>query len=103
MVIEWLKFRVKENSREEFIHHDRLIWTNFLRSTPGFLGKEVWIEPNSPDDIILIIKWKTRKEWKSIASEDLEKVTQHFDAVMNFLNIEYKSVGFAEYQIRKFA
>ena len=102
MVIEWLKFKVKEKSREEFIHQDRLIWTDFLSSTSGFLGKEVWIDPRNPEHIILVIRWNTREEWKSISAEDLKKVTQHFDAVMNQLNIQYQSIGFAEYQVRRF-
>jgi len=103
MVIEWLRFKVQERHREKFIYHDRLIWTEFLSSVSGFLGKEVWIEPQNSNNIVLVIRWNTKEEWKSISSEDLDKVKQHFDAVMNQLNIQYKSVGFAEYQVRKFA
>ena len=99
MVIEWLKFRVKERAQEEFIYYDRLIWTDFLSSMSGFLGKEVWLDPNNPEHIILVIRWNTRKQWKSISTEDLKKVTQHFDAVMSQLDIQYESIGFAEYQV----
>lgn len=102
MVIEWLKFRVEARSKE-FIYYDRLIWTDFLSSTSGFLGKEVWLDPNNPEHIILVIRWNTRKEWKSISAEDLKKVTQHFDAVMSRLNIQYESIGFAEYQVEPLA
>ena len=52
MVIEWLKFRVDSKSREKFIQKDEVIWTASLSTYPGFLGKEVWIEPNEADTVI---------------------------------------------------
>ncbi|MDJ0549362.1 MAG: TIGR03792 family protein, partial [Microcystis sp. M49637_WE12] len=45
MVIEWLEFQVKPEAREKFIQKDQEIWTKFLAKQPGFLGKELWINP----------------------------------------------------------
>ena len=102
MIIEWLRFRVKEESREKFIHQDRLIWTEFLSTIPGFLGKEVWLEPKAPNTVVFVIRWRTRSAWKSIPRQDLKRIDDHFAAVMEILGIKYQSVGGAEYQIRKF-
>lgn len=102
MIIELLEFKVDAKSREKFIQQDQLIWTNFLSNYPGFLGKEVWIDPNDITKVTLIVKWETRKQWKSIPQKDLLKVDRHFAGVMNQLGIFYKSSGFKEYQIRKF-
>ncbi|MEM8720337.1 MAG: TIGR03792 family protein [Cyanobacteria bacterium P01_G01_bin.39] len=102
MVIEWLKFDVDSESREQFIQQDEKIWTASLSTYPGFLGKEVWIEPNAPGKVIFTIRWQTREQWKSIPLQDLAKIEQEFAAVMNNMNISYKMIESKEFQIRKF-
>lgn len=54
MVIEWLKFRVIPEQRERFIEQDEAIWTKTVGAYPGFLGKEIWINPNQAEEVILI-------------------------------------------------
>ena len=102
MVIEWLTFRVDSESREEFIQKDEAIWTATLATYPGFLGKEVWIEPNSPDKVIFNIRWQTRKQWKSIPQKDLLATEKRFAQEMAQMNISYKMTASREFQIRKF-
>ena len=102
MVIEWLKFKVHSDSREQFIQQDEKIWTASLSTYPGFLGKEVWIEPNAPDKVIFTIRWQTRQQWKSIPVEDLAKIEQQFSKIMKEMGINYKMIESKEYQIRKF-
>ena len=102
MVIEWLKFTVDQDSREQFIQQDEAIWTAALSTYPGFLGKEVWIEPNAPDKVIFTIRWHTRQQWKSIPRSDLVDIEKNFSIAMKKMNIKYKMVESKEYQIRKF-
>lgn len=102
MVIEWLKFRVDSKSREQFIQKDEAIWTASLATYPGFLGKEVWIEPNAPERVIFTIRWQTREQWKSIPIKDLAAIEQKFSAIMREMNIKYKMLESKEFQIRKF-
>ena len=102
MVIEWLKFRVDPDSREQFIQQDEAIWTAALATYPGFLGKEVWIEPNDLDKVIFTIRWQTREQWKSIPASDLAKIEQRFSTKMREMNIKYKMIESKEFQIRKF-
>ena len=102
MVIEWLKFKVDSDSREQFIQQDEKIWTASLSTYPGFLGKEVWIEPNAADKVIFTIRWQTRQQWKSIPVEDLAQIEQQFSKIMNEMGINYKMIESKEYQIRKF-
>jgi uncharacterized protein (TIGR03792 family) len=99
MVIEWLKMRVAPELREKFIQKDAEIWTAMLRECPGFLGKEVWVNPESPTDAILVIRWASREQWKSIAPERLERVEQQFDREFGE---PYQLVEASEYQVRKF-
>ncbi|MEL6439474.1 MAG: TIGR03792 family protein [Cyanobacteria bacterium J06621_8] len=102
MVIEWLKFVVDAESREQFIQQDEKIWTAALSTYPGFLGKEVWIEPDALGKIIFIIRWQTREQWKSIPREDLIKIEQGFSKVMKSMDISYKMTESKEFQVRKF-
>ena len=102
MVIEWLKFKVDSDSREQFVQQDEKIWTASLSTYPGFLGKEVWIEPNASDKVIFTIRWQTREQWKSIPMKDLAEIERKFSGVMQEQNIKYKMIESKEYQIRKF-
>ena len=102
MVIEWLKFRVDSKLREKFIQKDEAIWTASLSTYPGFLGKEVWIEPKEPDKVIFTIRWQTRQQWKSIPVKDLAEIEQQFFTAMKKMNINYKMIESKEFQVRKF-
>ncbi|MEM8779673.1 MAG: TIGR03792 family protein [Cyanobacteria bacterium P01_G01_bin.49] len=100
MVIEWLKFKVSPQSRDTFIQIDHQIWTATLAKFPGFLGKEVWISPDIPGEITLIVHWKTREQWKAVPQEILEETEQNFSRQMN--NNSYEMIESKEYQIRKY-
>lgn len=100
MVIEWLKFQVSPESRDIFIQLDNEIWTPFLAQFPGFLGKEVLISPNIPHEIILVIRWETREQWKAISLDVLEVTEQTMAQRMQ--NHSYKMIETKEYQVRKF-
>ncbi len=102
MVIEWLKFKVDSDSREQFIQQDEKIWTASLSKYPGFLGKEVWIEPTAPGKVVFTIRWQTREQWKSIPPKDLMNIEQEFSRIMREMNIYYKMTESKEFQIRKF-
>ena len=102
MVIEWLKFTVDPQGREQFIQKDEAIWTANLSTYSGFLGKEVWIEPDAPNKVIFTIRWQTRQQWKSIPLKDLVAIEKNFSMIMGKMNIKYKMVESKEFQIRKF-
>ena len=99
MVIELLKFKMNPTVRESFIQKDEEIWTTALTKYPGFLGKEVWINPNDQTEVVIVVKWETRELWKSIPQRDLDAIESKFDASLEF---NYEMVESSEYQIRKF-
>ena len=100
MIIEWLKFRVSPNLREEFLELDQQIWTNKLKTCPGFLGKEVWLNPEKLDEVVILIHWQTRQEWKNIPQEELDRIEKQFNQKMQGKN--YQMIESLEYQVRKF-
>jgi len=99
MVIEYLKIRVSPELRETFIQKDAEIWTSMLASCPGFISKEVWIEPETPTEVILIIRWTSRQQWKAVPQEQLERTQKRFDQEFGKA---YQMIQASEYQVRKF-
>lgn len=100
MVIEWLRVKVAPELRERYIQKDAEIWTSFLAEYPGFLGKQVWINPNNPSEVILVIHWESREAWKSVPANRLEAIDQEF---IRQLGSTYEFLEEAEYHIRKFS
>ncbi|MFB2971966.1 TIGR03792 family protein [Aerosakkonema sp. BLCC-F183] len=99
MVIELLKFKVAPARREEFIHNDAEIWTPIIASSPGFLGKEVWINPAEPTEVIMVIRWATCEQWKSFPQELLHRTEKKFAEAMGK---SYQMLESLEYQVRQF-
>lgn len=100
MVIEWLKFRVSPQSREKFIKIDDEIWTATLAKCNGFLGKQVWINPQIEDEIVCVIHWETREQWFSVEQKLLDETEKIFADKMG--EDQYKLIEEGEYQVRKF-
>lgn len=100
MVIEWLKFQVPQEVREKFIQKDNEIWTAYLSKQKGFLGKEVWINPKSPTEVVLVVHWASREDWSAVPKEGLDKTEQLFSQAMG---TSYPITEAGEYQVRKFA
>ncbi|AFY48066.1 putative cyanobacterial protein, TIGR03792 family [Nostoc sp. PCC 7524] len=97
MVIEFLKFKVASGMRENYIQKDTEIWTTALAEYPGFLDKEVWINPHDPTEVILIIRWATKEQWQAIPSQNLQAIEQKFNAA---LGNTYNLVESREYQVQ---
>jgi uncharacterized protein (TIGR03792 family) len=99
VVIELLKVKIPPELREKYIQKDAEIWTAVLAKYPGFIGKEVWINPNDLTEVVLIIRWETREHWDAIPEGDLEAIAFNFNQAMGE---SYPIVESAEYQVRKF-
>ena len=96
MVIELLKVKVAPEHREQFIQKDAEIWTQALALYPGFLDKEVWINPNEPTEVILVIRWATQEQWKSIPFKQLQQIEARFTQQ---IGNTYKLIESSEYQV----
>lgn len=99
MVIEWLTFAVAPEHRETFIRVDHDIWTAALSQYPGFTSKEVWISPDLTDQVIAVIRWQTRAQWKAIPQDDLAQIDQRFQET---LGVPYRLIDAREYQVRRY-
>ncbi|MEM6255417.1 MAG: TIGR03792 family protein [Cyanobacteria bacterium P01_D01_bin.156] len=96
MVIEWLKFRVDPTLRDRYLAIDDQIWTTALATYPGFLDKTTWLEPGRDDEVIFVISWATRQQWKAIPEDELEEINQRFDTALGF---DYEMLESKEYVV----
>ena len=97
MMIEWLRFLVDADRRAEFIQHDETIWTTALAQKPGFISKETWINPDDPREVIMVVRWSSMDEWKSIPPEELRQVDATFSQAMG--NTSFQLVDSVAYQV----
>ena len=98
MIIEWLEFWVKPDLKEKFLNQDRKIWTPVLASAAGFLSKEVWYDPQKIDRIYVIVRWRSRQQWKAISLSLLEETERKFALAMG--ENSYQMVEAKEYQLQ---
>ncbi|HEY9853729.1 MAG TPA: TIGR03792 family protein [Leptolyngbyaceae cyanobacterium] len=99
MVIEWLKFKVDPERREEFIQKDAQIWTPLIANSAGFISKEVWIDPHDASQVVVVIRWESREQWYSFPKDLLDKTEAEFALAMGN---SYQMIESGEYQVRKF-
>lgn len=96
MVVEWLQFRVHPGTIEKFLAKDAEIWTSAIAQYPGFLGKEVWIAPHAPEEIAIVVRWKTRQQWKAIPQTALNETERQFAIAMG---PTYELIAVGEYEV----
>ncbi len=97
MVIELLIVEVAAEDREKYLQIDREIWTKAIAHFPGFINKEVWLNPDKPTEVNLVIRWRSREEWKSISTQLLADIERQFALKMG--NTRHKIVESVEYQV----
>ncbi len=96
MVIEWLRFRMRPEQRQAFIERDAQVWTAGLQAWPGFLDKEIWLDPSQDTDVIAVIRWQTREQWKAVPAAVITDLDQRMG------DLRFPIVESREYQVRKF-
>jgi uncharacterized protein (TIGR03792 family) len=82
MVIEELRFSVPSDLVAGFVTTDHQIWTAALATQTGFLGKEIWQVSDQPDQLRIVIRWASRKDWKAVPRGLLDATERRFVAAL---------------------
>ena len=77
-VVEHLRLQVPRESREQWMEAERGSWEPWLKQQPGFLGRDLFWDP-ATEEGTLLIRWSSRKAWKSISMSDVETVQERFE------------------------
>ncbi|MDJ0554124.1 MAG: TIGR03792 family protein [Microcoleaceae cyanobacterium MO_207.B10] len=97
MIIEWLQFKIEDSLKEKFLQKDREIWTSFLALQMGFLKKEVWLNDYRGNEVIIVVYWESREQWKSISQVLLRETEYKFREAVGMEN--YSLLESREYKL----
>ena len=81
-VIEQLRLRVPEPHRELWLEAEARSWQPWLERQDGFLGRDLYWDPQRQEGVLLI-RWSSREQWKSIPDQEVLRVQERFEAVVN--------------------
>ena len=86
MVIEELRLKVPADAKAAWLNAEKEIWDPWLSSQDGFLGRQLfWYKEK--EEALILVNWKSKKLWKSIAMSEVNVVQQKFeDNVKSALN-----------------
>lgn len=87
MILEVLTVRLDPERREEFIALDREVWTETMRTQPGFLRKEAWIGEDE-DEVTFGVWWESREALAAVPAE----LTAELDRRMEVIHAEIVGV-----------
>lgn len=96
MIVEWKRFRVASEVVDRFIREDEEIWTPVLAGQAGFLGKEVWHNAERPGDVVVVVRWASRRAWEAVSDRLLGEVEDRF---WNAVGGGYEVVAESAYEV----
>ena len=79
-VVEYLRLQVPKQSLEQWMVAERGSWEPWLKQQPGFLGRDLFWDP-ATEEGTLLIRWSSRKAWKSISMAEVETVQERFETL----------------------
>ena len=79
-VVEHLRLQVPRESRDQWMAAERGSWEPWLKQQSGFLGRDLLWDP-ATEEGTLLIRWSSRKAWKSISMAEVEKVQERFETL----------------------
>ena len=79
-VVEHLRLQVPQDSRDDWMVAERGSWEPWLKQQPGFLGRDLYWDP-ATEEGTLLIRWSSRKAWKSISMAEVEMVQERFETL----------------------
>jgi uncharacterized protein (TIGR03792 family) len=94
MVIELLRVTCPPEKHAAFIQRDAEVWTRGLAQHLGFMGKEVWVSPDHPSQVTLVIRWASMAHWKSFPAEWSQRQDEQMGDLLMPLTCEaYEVIG----------
>jgi uncharacterized protein (TIGR03792 family) len=77
-VVELLRLAVPGEAREAWLEAERSSWAPWLAEQDGFLGRDLYWDPQRQEGVLLI-HWASRRQWKAIAPEEVARVQSRFE------------------------
>jgi len=79
VVVEHLRVQVPAAARAAWLQAERETWEPWLQRQDGFLRRELLWDGDAEEGILLI-HWRSRRQWQAIPQAEIEAVQQQFEA-----------------------
>ncbi len=79
-IVEVIRLSVPKTSREAWLKAEMGSWEKWLVKKNGFLGRQLFWDPNS-EESTLLITWSSREAWKHIPQYEVELVQEDFEGL----------------------
>ena len=88
IIIEELRLKVPLEYKEIWLKAESEVWQPWLLKQEGFLGRQIFYDKKK-GEALLLVNWKNKKLWKSIPTEEVNKMQKIFEEnVKKELDIE---------------
>ncbi len=78
-VVEQLRLKVPAGTQRAWLQAEQESWGPWLRRQDGFLGRELLWDAEREEGILLI-RWRSRRQWLAIPKSDIDVVQGQFEA-----------------------
>ena len=78
MVVEELRLNVPFKYKNTWLKAEAEIWEPWLEQKKGYKGRQIFYDENKEEALVLV-SWEDKKLWKSISTEDVNKVQIIFE------------------------
>lgn len=75
---EELRLNVPYEYKDFWLKLEKEVWEPWLSNQEGFLGRQIFYNVES-GEALLLVDWKSKKLWKNISKEEVDKVQEVFD------------------------
>ena len=78
-VVEHLRVKVPADARGAWLQAEEESWGPWLQRQDGFLGRDLLWDAEREEGLLLI-RWRSRRQWLAIPASDVEAVQGRFEA-----------------------
>ena len=82
ITVEMLRLGVPAPLRHAWLKAEAEVWKPWLEQQPAYLGRDLYWDPQQEQAQVLI-RWRSRTEWKAIPDEQVAAVQARFVAAVN--------------------
>jgi len=87
VTVEMLQLAVPADRRDAWLTAEAQVWQPWLEQQQGYLGRDLYWDPEAEQAYVLI-RWRSRQEWKAIAEKEVAAVQARFVAAINQVTAE---------------
>ena len=82
VTVEMLQLAVPVSLRPAWLKAEAEVWEPWLEQQPAYLGRDLYWDPQQEQAQVLI-RWRSRKEWKAIPDAQVAAVQARFVEAIN--------------------